>query len=85
MLNGNNVFNGTNIFGNTGSNIPLTIKTNTSGINTTGNHFIATGAGQYNAATQANDYVIFAGTPGVLPSNLVLTTWSNTKVGNTNN
>jgi hypothetical protein len=82
QLNANQQFNGSNIFANTLANIPLTVKTNTTGIgNTQGYHYVATGIGQYNANVQPNDYVFFAGdsTGAVSPANLVLTTWSTTK------
>ena len=84
LLNANQTFTGQNIFANTSSNIPIQVKTNTPLIgNTQGYHYVATAASQYNLEVQANDYVIFAGdsTGAVAPSNLVLTTWSNTKVG----
>ena len=45
--------------------------------------YVATANGQYNAEIQSNDYVIFAGdsSGATAPANLVLTSWSTTKVG----
>ena len=84
ILNGNDTFNGSNLFTNTLANIPISIKTTTPLIgNTAGYHYVATGNGQYNAIVQSNDYVIFAGdsSGATTPANLVLTSWSATGVG----
>ena len=73
-----------NVFTNFGINIPIKIKTNTTGIgNTNGYHFIAANNSNFNLVTQAGDYVIFAGdsSGSVASSRLALTTWSFNKVG----
>ena len=77
-------FTGTNILSNSGTVVPLVIKTNTSGVgNTTGNHFIAANNSNYNPVTQAGDYVIFAGdsSGSNASARLALTTYSINKVG----
>jgi len=76
------IFTGNQQFRNSGANLPVAIRTTTTGVNSSGGLFISdSNVGQYNASVNSGDLVLISTGTGNGTGTLTLTSWSNTPVG----